>query len=345
MVGPADLAAHPVLTIRRLPQATARVHEAMAAGGKLADGHRRDRACRDGGLRRRSSARRLQPGVSPDGAPGGAAGSARLTHTRGEDHRGAVLASTSPVAGVCATPERSAPEGSGRSSGSRCPPSIVTTRLGSVARRSRVELQAGRSRPARPTTRTSGQSRRAGAGRRSTRVDCRSKLRAQPGGLRSRPPSPAFAPRGRGGPSLRQASSSAAGCRSADSARSRPASSRCDPRPPGCLLLRRRRLRVRRDQAQPARPAPERRATSAIATMAPSDSPPRTKRGGSSSSSRSTWVSTDWLGQLGCERRHPTRSLVHRSAVQFIPGSRTSGSTSALDGARRSARPPGTSGR
>ena len=62
-------------------------------------GHRGHDRSRGGGIRRRRSARRLQPGVLTHGASEGAAGSARLTQTRGEDHRGAVLASTSHALG------------------------------------------------------------------------------------------------------------------------------------------------------------------------------------------------------------------------------------------------------
>ena len=65
--------------------------------------------------------------------------------------------------------------------------------------------------------------------------------------------------------------------------------------------------------------------TSAIATMAPRDRPARAKRGGSSSSSRSTCD-----GRSGSVRpgvvTSPRSRPDHRRSEQFIPGSSTTGS-------------------
>ncbi len=68
------------------------------------------------------------------------------------------------------------------------------------------------------------------------------------------------------------------------------------------------------------------RRTRAMATIPPRDSPARANRGGSSSSSRCTWPSTDGSVRIGVTAG-PTSMADQSAAEQFKPGSKTSGSS------------------
>ena len=281
-------------------EATARVNEAIAAGGQAPHGHRGHGGCRGCGVRRRRSARRLQPGVLTHGASEGAAGSARLTQTRGEDHRGAVLASMSQAPCVAPRPHERA-DGV-RSLERQQVPAVDRDdpRSRPVPRRSPRGTEAGRSRPARPTRGASGRSRRAGPGGGRRGWTASAAARAVPP-CRSHPPSPAFAPRGRGGPSPRQARAVPARMSACRLRGALPGVEPVDPRPPRRLLLGGRRLRVRRHEAQPLdalRSASDERHRDDRAERQPAEDEPRRQLG-----EQSIDLGIDrLLVQHGCER-------------------------------------------